>query len=535
MRHQNISKCRPLAIGFAFSIAIAGLFAGMVVAPIGWAGSLEGANAAAAPSSLSADSKKELADLLAGPASWTTVSLFKNQLPRVAADVFDRYMLWNEIALDTTAIDHTPLVPGDVRPRWGEQFGPPRTSRAMAIVHIAMFEAVNAVTQRFRSYAQVPAADDKSLSLDRAIAQAAHDTLLSLYPAQQLRLDSLLAQDIALIGGTAHRLSAGEALGALSAATILALRAADGAQAPEVTVGIGPNNFHLQPGLSYWSPDPVSGLLTALGANWGRVKPFVLTGASQFRPDPPPALTSNAYTAAYNRVAVLGGDPAHGTPTRRTDRQTFIGRFWGYDGTPGLCAPPRLYNMIARTVALQQGMTNLSELARFLALVNTALGDAGIAAWDAKWFYQFWRPVMGIRYGSAVGNPETAGNPMWYPLGAPATNTSGPNFTPPFPAYPSGHATFGGALFELFRAYWPDNTAFTIVSDEYNGLNRDADGVLRPYEPQTFNSFSEAEYDNAESRIYDGVHWEFDATKGIELGHHVARFVIEHAFQRIQD
>jgi hypothetical protein len=533
MLHQN--DCRRLAIRCAFAIAIAGVLAGAASAQVGGAKALEGTNAAAAASSLSADSKKELADLLAGPASWTTASLLENRLPRVAADVFDRYMLWNEIALDTTAIDHTPLVHGDARARWGEQFGPPRTSRAMAIVHIAMFESVNAVTQRFRSYAQVPPVSDRNLSLDRAIAQAAHDTLLSLYPAQQLRLDSLLAQDVALIGGTARQLAAGESLGARSAATILALRAADGAQTPELTVGAGPNNFHLKPGLGYWSPDPVSGLLTALGANWGRVKPFVLSGAGQFRPDPPPALTSNAYAAAYNRVAALGGDPAHGTPTQRTDRQTFIGRFWGYDGTPGLCAPPRLYNMIARTVALQQGMANVSELARFLALVNTALGDAGIAAWEAKWHYQFWRPVTGIRNGSAVGNPDTVGNPTWYPLGAPATNTSGPNFTPPFPAYPSGHATFGGALFELFRAYWPDDTVFTIVSDEYNGLNRDADGVLRPYEPQTFNSFSEAEYDNAQSRIYDGVHWEFDAAKGIELGHRVARFVIEHAFQRIHD
>ena len=502
---------------------------------IGRAGLPEGAAALAAPSSLSADSERELRELLSGPSSWTTESLFRNQLPRVAADVFERYMLWNEIALDTTAIDHTPLGVGDVRPQWGEQFGPARTSRAMAIVHIAMFEVVNAVTRRFATYAHVEPARDRNLSLDRGIAQAAHDTLASLYPAQKRRLDSLLVQDVGQMRGTVHELAVGESLGARAATAILAMRQADGAQAPDPMVGTGPDDFHLTPGPGYWSPDPVSGLLIALGANWGRVTPFVLTSASQYRPPPPPSLQSPAYAAAYHNVMILGGDPAHGTPTQRTDQQTFSGRFWGYDGTPGLCAPVRMYNLIARAVVLQQRVQNVSELARFLALVNTAMADAGIAAWEAKWVYQFWRPVTGIRKGSADLNPETAGDPTWYPLGAPATNTTGPNFTPPFPAYPSGHATFGGTLFELFRAYWPDDTAFTLVSDEYNGLNRDADGALRPYAPQTFSSFSEAEHDNAESRIYNGVHWEFDATSGIELGHDVARFVMEHAFRRIPD
>jgi len=181
--------------------------------PIGRAGLPEGAAAVAAPSSLSADSERELRELLSAPSSWTTESLFRNQLPRVAADVFERYMLWNEIALDTTAIDHTPLTVGDARPRWGEQFGPARTSRAMAIVHIAMFEVVHAVTRRFESYAHVEPARDRNLSLDRGVAQAAHDTLAALYPAQRQRLDSLLVQDVAQMHGTAHELELGEAFG----------------------------------------------------------------------------------------------------------------------------------------------------------------------------------------------------------------------------------------------------------------------------------------------------------------------------------
>lgn len=485
------------------------------------------------PSNIPAASRAELSELLSGQASWTVVNLLKHRLPRVPKDAFDRYMMWNEIALDTTAIDHTPVAEGEVRTGYAEQFGPHRASRAMAIVHIAMFEAVNAVTHKFHSYAHVAPTDER-LSLDRAIIQSAHDSLLALYPAQQARLDALFAQDAANITGTPRQIAAGKSLGAQAAAAILALRAYDGSELPEQAVGTGPDDFHVTPGAGYWAPDPVSGLQITFGSRWGSVTPFTLRAGDQFRPPPPPALTSAVYATAYNGVLSLGGDPTFGTPTTRTERQTFIGRFWGYDGTPSLCAPPRLYNMVARAVALQQGMNDVSELARYLALINTAMGDAGVAAWESKWHYQFWRPVTGIRNAAVVGNPATIAVPTWYPTGAPATNTRGPNFTPPFPAYPSGHATFGAAIFQVMRAYWPDHTRFTIVSDEYNGVNRDADGSVRPLLPETFNSFTEAEYDNAESRIYNGVHWEFDATAGIDTGRKVADWVLQHAFRRME-
>src|SRR5262249_39280204 len=150
---------------------------------------------------------------------------------------------------------------------------------------------------------------------------------------------------------------------------------------------------------------------------------------------------------------------------------------WAYDGTPSLCAPPRLYNQITVKIA-EQRHSNFVELARLLALVNTAMADAGIAIWESKYFYLFWRPITGIRE-SDVGtgptklgdaNPATHGDPPFSPLGAPATNLQGPNFPPPFPAYPSGHAGFGGALFQtLRRFYGTDRIAFTFVSDELNG------------------------------------------------------------------
>ena len=149
-----------------------------------------------------------------------------------------------------------------------------------------------------------------------------------------------------------------------------------------------------------WSPDPISDLRVALGGNWPKVKPFVMTSADQFRapPPPPPSLTDQAYKQAFNEAVRVGGDPAHGTSHRAEPvPKTFSSRFWAYDGTPGLCAPPRLYNMVARTIALQQKMLTVPEIARLFALVNVAMADAGIAAWETKFFYQYWRPVTAIR------------------------------------------------------------------------------------------------------------------------------------------
>ena len=449
-------------------------------------------------------------------------------LPRVAHGAYDHVLLWNEIALDTTAIDHTPVRPGETRV-FGEQFGPPRASRAMAIVHIAMFEAINAVHRRYRSYTGLaPVGGDVSVAL--AVARASHDAQAWLYPSQRARLDTLFAEDADAIEGSPASLAAGDALGAEAARSIIAMRVDDGSQFPDPTVGV---DFTPIGGLGHWSPDPVSRSKIALGAFWGRVRPFVLTSASQFRSPPPPSLTSPLYTAAFLLTDALGGDPAHGTPTVRNPDETQQGIFWTYDGVPEICAPPRLYNQVARTLVIRHGLRDAEDLARFLALLNTSMADVAIAAWDSKWHYQFWRPVTAIRGAAAVGNPLTPGNAAWYPLGGQATNTHGPNFTPPFPAYPSGHAALGGAVFQTIRHFLPDDTAFTFVSDEFNGRNYSSTGQLMPLEPVRYKSLAEAEYDNAESRIWIGVHWQFDSDQGIATGHSVADWVFDHAFQPI--
>ena len=309
------------------------------------------AEAQTQPPSLAPASSIELQRLLHVQEQQTTVLYGRHTPPRIPADAFDRLFMWNEIALDTTAIDHTPVPAGELR-IFGEQFGPTRSSRAMAIVHIAMFDAVNAITSDYRSYAHVTQAR-RDASVDYAIAQSAHDALVYLYPSQSARLDAILSSDVAQISGSNARRHAGQELGEAAARSIIALRTADGSQTPEPSVG-GP--FTPLSGPGYWSPDPVSGLNIFLGAYWGSVKPFALARSDQFRAPPPPALNSAAYTTAFNQVKAKGGDPRLGTATTRTHAETLEGIFWSYDGTPALCAPPRLYNQIARTVVLQHGM-----------------------------------------------------------------------------------------------------------------------------------------------------------------------------------
>src|SRR5436853_7721898 len=236
-------------------------------------------------------------------------------------------------------------------------------------------------------------------------------------------------------------------------------------------------------------------------------------------------MTSPEYTAAYNEVQRLGGDGVI-TPTERTPDQTHAGIFWAYDGTPSLCAPPRLYNQMTVHIADQMGTDGI-ELARLLALVNVAMADAGIAIWESKYYYDIWRPIAGIREsdpgtgptGLGDGNPDTIGDPNFSPLGAPASNLNGPNFTPPFPAYPSGHAGFGGALFQTMRRFYgTDNIAFTFVSDEFNGQTRDNNGNLRRYRPRRFSTLSQAAEGNGQIRVYLGIHSALYTPERIALG-----------------
>ena len=432
---------------------------------------------------------------------------------------------WCALANDASGLDH-----GTAR----EQMGPGRASRAIAIVQIAVFDAVNAIDSRYQSFTAVRAPQGP-VSVDAAVCQAAHDTLIALFPSQRAALDLLLAEDLAAIRDKKAK-GNGIEVGKRAAAACLLSRANDGSQIREPFLGVDWVTSD-QPG--HWRMDPISRLPVALGGHWGECKGFVVESSSQFRAPAFPPMTSPAYVASFNEVKSLGGDGVH-TPTARTLDQTIAGIYWAYDGTPSLCAPPRLYNQIALQIAEQMG-SDAMETARLLALANVAMADATLTCWESKYYYDIWRPVTGIREsdagsgptGAGDGNAATIGDPNWSPLGAPASNVpNGIDFTPPFPAYPSGHATMGGALFQTLRNFYgTDDISFTFVSDEFNGITKDYAGNARPLLSRTFSSLSQAEEENGQSRIYLGIHWSFDKIEGINMGRRVANHVFRNSLQ----
>ena len=465
------------------------------------------------------------------PSQPGTTGLALRYGPPPGPDARARLAYWTDLALSTIAIDHTP-PPAGPSP-YAEQRGRTRTSRVMAIFHIAIHDALNAIVQRYPGYsASLPALADSSF--DAAIAQAGHDALVELYQRQRSRLDALLQQDLARLPDDRAKLN-GIDIGRRAARAILGLRTNDGSEIPDPVVG---HNYPESTAPGIWRPDPISGNRVALGAYWKLVKPFVLPSVHAFRAPPPPALGSAAYASAFNEVKRLGGNGT-GTPTQRTAEQTVIGTYWGYDDAAWLGTPLRMYNQMVLQIHLSR-ISDPLELARALALVNAAQADATITLWESKYYYLFWRPVHGVREaspgsgptGAGDGNPATAGDPAWTPLGAQASNLVGPDFTPAFPSYPSGHAGVGSALFQTLRRMYGDKVPFTFVSDEYNGITRDNDGTVRPYLPRSYASLSQAEEEAGQSRIYLGVHWQFDKTAGISCGRRVADYIYQRGLVR---
>lgn len=446
----------------------------------------------------------------------------------------DPVLLWNQVALTAHVIDHTPgNLPGSGLLVQG---GPTRAARALGMVQGAVFDAVNSIDRSYTPYLMTRTFGTFA-SKHAAVAVAAHDTLVSLFPQQRFTLDMALnLYLVAVPNGAAE--NEGIRAGRAAAATMIAARQNDGS---DVMMTYTPGTL---PGQH--RPDPLNPTQGFLTPKWGGVVPFTLNaggGVDAFQAPPPPVLTSPEYAAAFNEVKVVGAEDAatadrdgNGLPDR-TAQQTMIGIYWGYDGSRGLGTPPRLYNQITQTLAVQQHNT-LVQNARLFALVNLAMADAGIQCWDVKFDENFWRPVLGVREadpgtgptGLGDGNPLTQGEVGWEPLGAPNTNAPAGsiNFTPNFPAYASGHASFGAALFKtLARFYGRDNIRFTFVSDEFNGRNRDVSGAVRPLIPRTFTSFSQAAEENGQSRIYLGIHWAFDKTEGIASGNRIANFVFD--------
>lgn len=478
--------------------------------------------------------------------------LNSSTLARNATSDTDRLLLWHDIMLDSNALDHTP------GPLPGTQQGPVRNARAFSMTQLAVFDAVNAFKNKFRPYNNIGRAGNGA-SVGAAIAYAAHDVLVALYPNQRSRLDQLLVADVSAIsndGASPSAIAGGRTVGQAAATAMLTNRLNDGSAHSEPTFGGGgvvANNSNVafqypgQTGLTInggqtrapaWTPDPIGVTstggqrLVALGARWGNVRPFVLTSGNQFRIPAPPAPNTASFRTAFQEVRTDGASPD--TPgSTATPAGLFIGNFWGYDGAPLLGTPPRLYNQIAVKIANDQGISKVEDYARYLALINSAMGDSGIGAWDSKYFYNYWRPVTGVPRAAEDGDATTAAVAGWKPVGASVINSDHPElFTPPFPAYPSGHATFGAAMFQVLRSFFPDRTRFTFTSDEYNGLGLDPNGTPRPLVPVRYRSFQEAQEENGQSRIFNGVHWQYDNTGGQAMGVNIGNFTVANALTK---
>jgi membrane-associated phospholipid phosphatase len=372
-------------------------------------------------------------------------------------------------------------------------------SRTLAMVSGAVYDAVNDIDRTGTVY-MFDVRAPRWASASAAASEAAYTVLSALDPAMKPLLEVRMAQSLAAVR-SARASQAGVNVGREVAESMLAWRANDGSAATVPYVaGTAPGQ---------WRPTPPT-YQAAWGPEWGQVETFAITKpASAFLAPPPPALNSPEYAADLNQVESLGAQDS----TSRTADQTQIGVFWSYD-TPATGTPPVRYDEVARTIALQEH-NSLDGNARLFGLVNLAMGDAGIAAWETKYTYDLWRPVTAISLADTDGNPATVADPSWTPLGSPG-DPGHPNFTPPFPSYVSGHATFGAALFTILADFYgTDKLNFTLTSDLLPGVTR------------SYTSFSQASYENAISRIYLGIHFWFDETAGMTMGKEIANNVFD--------
>jgi hypothetical protein len=384
----------------------------------------------------------------------------------------DTVLDWNAIALRTTA---------------AAPFNPPLESRNLAIIHAAMFDAVNSIMRAYESYAvkiDVPI----GASPDAAAAAAAHFTLVRLYPTQQSTLDEAYAASLGGIPNNSHKQD-GAMVGESVAARLLAVRASDGADAA-IAAPYTPGDK-----LGDWAPTPPA-FRAALDPGWGAVRPFVLREAAQFRPVPPPTLTSAKYARDFNEIRAMGTL----TGSARTQAQTDLARVWVATG-------PQNWNPAARQVAVARHLT-LPQNAQLFALLNLAGADAFIASWDAKFKYNQWRPVTGIQAADADGNPDTTVDSAWTPL----------LVTPPFPDYIAGHTTYAGAAKQVLEHVFGKNPGVVM-----NLTSASAPGVIETY--TTFEDISDGVID---ARVWGGIHWRTSSERGERVGEQIGAYAVRH-------
>jgi hypothetical protein len=356
---------------------------------------------------------------------------------------------------------------------------PPPNARGMAIMHIAMFEALNAIEPRHAPY-QLKLPTDRGASKEAAVASAAHDVLLALHPDQK---DALYANLLSSLNDVpdGDSKTRGVALGKRAAAEVLALRANDGSGAKES------HRPFTTAGVYVPTVIPVS-------STYGRVTPWVMTSGSQFRPAPPPVLSSATWAKDLNEIREFGG----ANNSKRTAEQTDIGRFWFVTG-------PQAWNPIARQLAIARKL-DIHESARLFALVAIATDDAFIAVFEAKYHYNFWRPVTAVRDADLNDNPATPRDPTWLPLGD----------TPMHPEYPCAHCiTSTAAAAVLESVFGNDISEVAMTSPTAPGITRRWTR-LRDYADEV-----------ASARIYGGFHYRFSNIAAQEMGRKIAELTVQ--------
>lgn len=417
-----------------------------------------------------------------------------------ANEVFE----WNEAAFRVTvAGGQNPLV----------------LSRAVAMMHLAVHDALNALDRRYEPYLHDvdPAQPVTAEAADAAIAAAAHTVLAGIVPSwgteeQRGQAMSLLEQAYAQALGKVAEGEArqrGLAVGMAAGRAMLEARKADGstvrpAYAPRQGAGRWrphPNPVPANPPIP--NPTLAAGNWPALLPQWATLVPFTMVTAWQFRLPGPPDLASAAYARDFDEVKRLGGTAS----TERTEEQAAIARYW-YEGSP------QGWSRIARIVAAERGL-DAWESARLLALVNATIADGYIAGADTRYHFDFWRPVTAIREAAEDGNNATVADPSW---------NSYLN-TPPLPDYPSTHSVAGGAAaVVLARFFGDDAIAFTMTS-----------GPPFPGMTRSFRSFSEAARENGDSRVYAGVHFRTACVDGVALGERIGRRAFSHFLRPAQE
>ena len=402
-------------------------------------------------------------------ATGASTHLNRSPKPAVTSNVV---LEWNDVAvrLTLTAVPALAAV---------------QQTRVMAIFQLAVHDAVNGITGDFETYLSPPT-PPQNASPEAAAIGAAHEALRNLFPGNDVLLDSRLQTSLQENGSSVNdpAVSYGRAV----AAAILAVRA---------------NDHSAEAQFSYDAPNQGAPGVWVRLANapaslpgWGRVTPFVLRSASQFRPDAPPDLTSEQYAKDYNEIKQIGV----ATGSTRSTEQSNIALFWR-------ASPTAIWNSVLTQVVQSRNM-DLSSEARLFALFYLASSDASVACWEAKYEYNFWRPQSAITNGNADGNDQTAGDAAWKPFIA----------TPPHPEYPSGHSTNSSAMAKILTLEFGDNPGVPIAVTQ-TGITRN------------WTSFSQAVDEVIDARVYSGIHFRNSDETGARMGRQVAQFVSKHALR----